>query len=89
MPYKFPLAFDSWDEDEKNEIYKIVESGFFTMGDKVKSFEKEFASYIGSKNAVMVNSGFVPSSTVKVLSPLSTIDNEEEVIVVSPLASSK
>ena len=57
MPYKFPLAFDSWDEDEKNEIYKIVESGFFTMGDKVKSFEKEFASYIGSKNAVMVNSG--------------------------------
>jgi|TARA_B110000305_G_C19345146_1_gene591261 CDP-6-deoxy-D-xylo-4-hexulose-3-dehydrase len=57
MPYKFPLAFDSWDNAEKQEIFKVVESGYLTMGDKVKEFEQSFASYIGSKNAVMVNSG--------------------------------
>ena len=57
MSYKFPLAFDSWDNDEKQAIFNVVESGFLTMGDKVKEFEQSFASYIGSKHAVMVNSG--------------------------------
>jgi CDP-4-dehydro-6-deoxyglucose reductase, E1 len=57
MSYKFPLAFDSWNNDEKQAIFNVVESGFLTMGDKVKEFEQSFASYIGSKHAVMVNSG--------------------------------
>ena len=57
MHYKFPLAIDSWDEKEKEAINKVVQSGFFTMGKKVKRFEEEFSNYIGSKYSVMVNSG--------------------------------
>ena len=42
MSYKFPLAFDSWNNDEKQAIFNVVESGFLTMGDKVKEFEQSF-----------------------------------------------
>lgn len=57
MSYKFPLAMDSWDEQEKEAINKVVQSGLFTMGKKVKKFEEEFSNYIGSEYSVMVNSG--------------------------------
>ena len=57
MSYKFPLAIDSWDENEKTAINEVVQNGFFTMGKKVKKFEKAFSNYIGSKYSVMVNSG--------------------------------
>lgn len=57
MFYKFPLAHDSWDNDEKEAIYQVVKEGYFTMGPKVKKFEEEFSKYIGSKYSIMVNSG--------------------------------
>lgn len=57
MDYKFPLSHDSWDQKEKEAIFEVIEGGFFTMGSKVKKFEKEFSNYIGSKYAVMTNSG--------------------------------
>ena len=57
MTYKFPLSYDSWDHEEKEAIYEVVNDGFFTMGKKVKKFEEEFSNYVGSKYSVMVNSG--------------------------------
>ena len=57
MSYKFPLAFDSWDNREKDAINQVVMSGQFTMGSRVKEFEQSFSEYIKSKYAVMVNSG--------------------------------
>ena len=57
MHYKFPLAFDSWDEQEKEAINEVIQNGFFTMGERVKQFEDNFSKYIGSKYSVMVNSG--------------------------------
>ncbi len=57
MNYKYPLATSCWDQDEINAINKVTESGMFTMGENVKVFENKFAEYIGSKYAVMVNSG--------------------------------
>ena len=57
MHYKFPLAFDSWDEQEKEAINQVIQNGFFTMGERVKQFEDNFSKYIGSKFSVMVNSG--------------------------------
>ena len=57
MAYKFPLSYDSWDHKEKEAIFEVVKDGFFTMGKKVKKFEEEFSNYIGSKYAVMTNSG--------------------------------
>jgi CDP-6-deoxy-D-xylo-4-hexulose-3-dehydrase len=57
MTSNFPLASSTWDDEEIAAILEVIESGRFTMGSQVASFESEFASEIGSKFAVMVNSG--------------------------------
>lgn len=55
--YKYPLATTTWDQDEYRAIQKVIESGIFSMSKEVKLFEEEFASFFGSKHAVMANSG--------------------------------
>ena len=57
MTFKYPLATATWDQKEIDAMQSVIESGNFTMGEKVSLFEKEFSRYIGSQNAVMVNSG--------------------------------
>ncbi|MBT8579328.1 DegT/DnrJ/EryC1/StrS family aminotransferase [Polynucleobacter paneuropaeus] len=57
MSFKYPLATATWDESEYQALQDVISSGMFTMGPKVAQFEKDFAKYIGSKYAVMVNSG--------------------------------
>ena len=53
----YPLATSSWGTEEIDAINDVVESGRFTMGEKVAKFEKEFSEYFGAKYSVMVNSG--------------------------------
>ena len=57
MSFKYPLATATWDEAEYKALQDVITSGMFTMGPKVAQFERDFAEYIGSKYAVMVNSG--------------------------------
>lgn len=57
MSEKYPLATTTWDDSEIKAIYNVVETGNFTMGKYVQEFENEFASFFGSKYAVMSNSG--------------------------------
>jgi CDP-6-deoxy-D-xylo-4-hexulose-3-dehydrase len=57
MAIKYNLASSSWDNSEIDAMQKVIDSGFFTMGENVKKFESDFAYYFGSKYAVMVNSG--------------------------------
>jgi CDP-4-dehydro-6-deoxyglucose reductase, E1 len=57
MSFKYPLATATWDEAEYQALQDVITSGMFTMGPKVAQFERDFAQYIGSKHAVMVNSG--------------------------------
>ena len=54
---KYPLGHNTWNLEEKRAAIKVLDSGFFTMGKKVKEFEEKFASKFGSKYATMVNSG--------------------------------
>ena len=54
---KYPLGYNTWNNEEKKSAIKVLDSGFFTMGKKVKEFEKKFAKKFGSKYATMVNSG--------------------------------
>ena len=54
---KYELATLSWDENEKKAIKRVMDSDIYTMGENVYKFEKMFADYVGSKYAVMVNSG--------------------------------
>ena len=57
MTFKYPLATATWDQKEIDAMQKVIASGNFTMGENVRLFEREFAKYIGSQHAVMVNSG--------------------------------
>lgn len=57
MTFKFPLATSSWGQEEQDAMQRVIASGVFTMGENVKTFEQDFAGYVGSKNCVMVNSG--------------------------------
>lgn len=54
---KYELATLSWDDKEKNAIKKVMDSDMYTMGENVYEFERMFSQYVGSKYAVMVNSG--------------------------------
>ena len=56
--YKFPLISNTFNHEEIFGIQKFVTSGKkLTLGNEVETFEKEFAEYIGTPYAVMVNSG--------------------------------
>ena len=54
---KYELAALSWDEKEKEAIKRVMDSDMYTMGENVYKFEEMFSKYVGSKYAVMVNSG--------------------------------
>lgn len=53
----YPLAMSSWGVEEVAAIQEVIESGMYTMGPRVAAFEREFAEFVGSRYAVMVNSG--------------------------------
>jgi CDP-6-deoxy-D-xylo-4-hexulose-3-dehydrase len=57
METRYSLASSTWDENEIEAIQSVIKSGNFSMGEYVARFEDQFAEYIGSKFAVMVNSG--------------------------------
>lgn len=54
---KYPLASSTWDSCEIRAIKEVIESGDFTMGQKVREYELKFAQFVGGKYAVMLNSG--------------------------------
>lgn len=54
---KYPLASSTWDEKEIDAINRVIAKDMYTMGEGVKQFEENFATYVKSKYAVMVNSG--------------------------------
>ena len=53
----YKLASDTWDQKELIAINKVIDSNHFTMGEKVKEFEKKFCRFFKCKYSVMVNSG--------------------------------
>ena len=52
-----PFHIPAIGEDEIRSVVETLESGWLTTGRKVKSFEEDFARYVGCKHAVAVNSG--------------------------------
>jgi len=54
---RIPLTVPTYDAAEVEETLESLLSTWVTMGRKVKRFEEMFAKYLGSKHAVMVNSG--------------------------------
>lgn len=55
MEYK--LSDNTWSNEELEAINRVIKSNRFTMGKEVAEYEKQFAKKVGSKYAVMSNSG--------------------------------
>lgn len=53
----WPLAISSWGSAEVSALERLADSGAYTMGEAVATFEHEFAAFVGSRYCVMVNSG--------------------------------
>jgi CDP-6-deoxy-D-xylo-4-hexulose-3-dehydrase len=53
----YPLASTTWGAEEQSALQEVIASGAFTMGQRVRDFESQFAEHFGSKYAVMFNSG--------------------------------
>jgi CDP-6-deoxy-D-xylo-4-hexulose-3-dehydrase len=57
MTFRLPLTANLLGEKEIAAAKAVLDSGFVTMGKLCARFEQEFATYLGVKHAVMVNSG--------------------------------
>src|SRR5215471_15380473 len=44
------------EEDEINSVVEVLQSGWLTTGPRTLEFENKFASYVGCRNAVALNS---------------------------------
>jgi CDP-6-deoxy-D-xylo-4-hexulose-3-dehydrase len=53
----YPLASTTWGVEEQSALQEVIASGAFTMGQRVRDFESQFAEHFGSNYAVMFNSG--------------------------------
>ena len=48
---------DSFEPELSNAIKRVIDAGWYLLGNEVKSFEQEYANYIGSKNCIGVANG--------------------------------
>lgn len=71
----YGLASSTWDEEEIAVSTKILQSGKLTMGQEVRDFEQIFAKYIGTKYAVMFNSG--SSANLAMFTALKYVSNSK------------
>jgi CDP-6-deoxy-D-xylo-4-hexulose-3-dehydrase len=69
----YKLASTTWGNEELEVANKLLASNNLTMGNYVKNFESSFAEYIGTKYAVMFNSG--SSANLALISALRYVRN--------------
>ena len=74
--FSFPLCEQTYDHREVNAMINVLLGDKLTMGSNVREFETQFASYIGSKYAVMVNSG--SSANLLAMAVLSNFKYEKK-----------
>lgn len=48
---------DSFEPELSNSIKRVLDSGWYLLGNEVKSFEKEYGEYIGTKHCIGVANG--------------------------------
>ena len=82
---KYPLSANSFSEEDLIEGIKIILSKRLTMSRVTQKFERQFAKYIGSKYALMVNSGSSANllAMFAIINPLNNykIKNGDECLV--------
>lgn len=83
-PYR--LAADTMGTDEIEAAKAVLDSGQLTMGRRVRTFEEEFADWVGVDHAIMVNSGssanlLIVDSLLRPTSNARPFEPGDEVIV--------
>jgi perosamine synthetase len=54
---KVPLSKPYVDQEMKEKVLEVIDSGQYILGNHCRHFEEEFAQFIGVKQAVLTNSG--------------------------------
>jgi len=56
-PNVLDRQFNMYQEEYEQKALKVLRKGWYVLGEEVKNFEEEFATYIGSKHCVGLASG--------------------------------
>jgi dTDP-4-amino-4,6-dideoxygalactose transaminase len=54
---KVPLSKPYVDQEMKQKVLEVIDSGQYILGGQCKAFEEEFAKFIGTKHAVLTSNG--------------------------------
>lgn len=57
MPNRLDRGFEMFQDEFENKAIEVLRSGWYVLGNEVKSFENEFAQYVGAKHCVGLASG--------------------------------
>lgn len=57
MPNRLDRGFYLYQEEFEKKAIEVLRSGWYVLGNEVKNFEEEFATYVGSKYCVGLASG--------------------------------
>jgi dTDP-4-amino-4,6-dideoxygalactose transaminase len=57
MPNRLDRGFYKYQEEFESKALEVLRSGWYVLGNEVKSFEEEFAAYLGAKHCVGLASG--------------------------------
>ena len=59
MNRKIPIAKPYFGEEEQQAVREVLESGYLASGPRTRQFEKDYAEFVGAKQAVLVTNGTV------------------------------
>ena len=57
MPNNLKRGFEQYQDEFEQKALEVLRSGWYILGNEVKEFEKEFASYVGAKHCVGLANG--------------------------------
>ena len=75
---KIPWALPDIQKEDKDAVLKVLESGWLSMGEKVKEFEEKMASYLNIKYSIGANNG---TSALDIAIKCLDIKKDDEIIV--------
>ena len=57
LPNRLDRGFEMYQNEFEEKALQVLRSGWYILGNEVKSFEEEFAEYLGVKYCVGLASG--------------------------------
>src|SRR5664280_82724 len=73
---------DSFEPDLSNAIKRVLDSGWYLLGNEVKAFEQEYRNFIGSKHCIGVANGLDALRLIlKAYIELGVMNEGDEIIV--------